>query len=1376
MEERWVQVTPSDFPWEREALAFLKQALPDHEPYRAWSNFEFIDNGSINEVDVLIVSPHGLFLVEIKSWPGTVEGDAGTWTNRRPDGTVRSFDNPLLGANRKAKRLKSLLDRQRVSRGHRLPFLRPLVFLSAPDLDVRLEPDGREGVVTRADVVETLTRPSQRQRETGRPREVDRPAGQLVARALEQAGVRPSQALRRVGDFHLDELLAEGPGWQDWAAHHGTMERTRRRVRIYGASASASEEDRARASRAARREFELLERVDHRGILRALDFREHELGPALLFDHHPEALRLDHFLQRHGDQLTVHDRLGLVRDLAEALGHAHGKRLYHRALSPQSVLVVEPGAPGQRAVVLNWQTGAAQASDGTTAGTVAGTSHVEQLVEQAAAVYLAPEHLTNPGAAGEQLDVFSLGAIAYHVVTGQPPARTLAELVGRLREGGGLQVSAVLDGAPRSVSDLVEQATAADVTRRLSSVEDVLAGLDLIEEELTAPDPLEEEQVDPATARPGDLLAGMPIHRRLGRGSTAIAFLVERDGRERVLKVAADADRNDRVRDEGEVLAKLRDRTVVELIDGEMDVHGHAALLLAYADRGTLAARLREEGRLPLELLERFGEDLLSAVAYLEEQGIAHRDIKPDNLGVVTTPKDRRQHLVLFDFSLSRTPTDRTGAGTPQYLDPFAVQRGQLDLAAERYAAAVTLHEMATNTLPVWGDGQSNPATLDCEVTIDREGLPREVADELAPLLERALRREATERFDTAEDMLKAWRRAFDRAGRPTEETADPARRDELLDAAAWETSVEALGLSSRATNTLERLGALTIADLLALPPTRINAQRGVGKPTVKELLDAVRHLRGRLGTPTATATTTGEEPDVQALDPLARQLIPRETARTAGDVGTLRALIGLEGDHGAWPDQAQVAEAAGVDRRHVNEVLVRARERWRGLPAVTRLREDLLAFVRLKGGVTTAQELGLQALAQRGAAAEGEQRTRLAYAAVRAALEAEAGRAEPRLRVRRGARVLVALDGVDDAEAEPALDYAEQLGREADRLADMDPLASPAGVLETLRAVAVPTGLGTLPQPRLVELAAAASEGAAVSGRLELYPVDMAPERALRLAQGALVGVRELTEEELRRRVAGRFPASQELPARPALDRLLERVGLPLRWSGSAYTEPTTGPETPYGESSLIRQPTATRSDAGALDGPAREAKDFERRLERARDGGGLLVLMARPAEVEAAGLELERLGVTAMSLDVELLRQMHAVADDLGVEWSSVLAADAAGPRGQDWPKLMALVDRAERHMEDSIVDTDGVALLRHPGLLARYGRMALVDRLRERLRRDDLHGAWLLVPAGDAQAKPTVDGQPVPLFDTSEWARVPRAWVENAHRGRRREEAVA
>src|SRR5215468_10558407 len=125
---RWRTITESQYPWERDALEFIRQRLPDYEPYRAWANFEFIaEDGKIYEVDLLVITPKGFFLVEIKSRPGILEGDSHTWTWTQ-DGKRYSYDNPLILADRKAKRLKSLIAKQKSCQKVRVPFLQPLVF------------------------------------------------------------------------------------------------------------------------------------------------------------------------------------------------------------------------------------------------------------------------------------------------------------------------------------------------------------------------------------------------------------------------------------------------------------------------------------------------------------------------------------------------------------------------------------------------------------------------------------------------------------------------------------------------------------------------------------------------------------------------------------------------------------------------------------------------------------------------------------------------------------------------------------------------------------------------------------------------------------------------------------------------------------------------------------------------------------------------------------------------------------------------------------------------------------------------------------------------------------------------------------------------
>src|SRR5262245_59529867 len=115
--KNWTTIAESSFPWERDALDFVRAQFPVHEPYRAWCNFEFIaDDGSVNEVDLLVFTPQGFFLIEITSRPGRLRGDAGTWT-WGTDGELTTVDRPYQLANSKAKSLRSLLQRQKACKG-----------------------------------------------------------------------------------------------------------------------------------------------------------------------------------------------------------------------------------------------------------------------------------------------------------------------------------------------------------------------------------------------------------------------------------------------------------------------------------------------------------------------------------------------------------------------------------------------------------------------------------------------------------------------------------------------------------------------------------------------------------------------------------------------------------------------------------------------------------------------------------------------------------------------------------------------------------------------------------------------------------------------------------------------------------------------------------------------------------------------------------------------------------------------------------------------------------------------------------------------------------------------------------------------------------
>src|SRR5262249_18138297 len=173
-----------------------------------------------------------------------------------------------------------------------------------------------------------------------------------------------------------------------------------------------------------------------------------------------------------------------------------------------------------------------RAGGSSTAGVrdVTPTSHVDDLIGDAGSAYLAPEALLPLEGPGEHVDGFSLGAVAYHVFAGGPPAAARLELAEKLRASRGLRISDALNGAARSLQDLVQFSTHPDVANRIDSAADFLTCLDAVEEELTAPPA--DTLADPLAAQKGDRLAGgFTVLKRLGEGAPPRAHLRQR-GRE----------------------------------------------------------------------------------------------------------------------------------------------------------------------------------------------------------------------------------------------------------------------------------------------------------------------------------------------------------------------------------------------------------------------------------------------------------------------------------------------------------------------------------------------------------------------------------------------------------------------------------------------------------------------------------------------------------------------------------------------------------------------------------------------------------------------------------------------------------------------------
>ena len=275
--------------------------------------------------------------------------------------------------------------------------------------------------------------------------------------------------------------------------------------------------------------------------------------------------------------------------------------------------------------------------------------------------------------------------------------------------------------AGKGIDAVLKCATTLEPADRIQGLTDFV---DLLEDALTAPAndrivvaPAQAApEIDPLDAPRGSVLGGdLQLLSELGCGATARVFKVRhpREG-EVALKVPLSDAHDERIAREGEVLERLRRIPGVDRIAHFIEMRtiaGRTCLLVQLAGEHTLAEEIRAEGTLSLDYARRWGDDLLIALRSLEEAGVQHRDINPANIGLTSGTEKGKKRLLLFDFSLSQRPATDLAIGTPAYKDPELPLRGRWDDAADRWAAAIALHEMFTGVRPAPIPGAMTPST-----------------------------------------------------------------------------------------------------------------------------------------------------------------------------------------------------------------------------------------------------------------------------------------------------------------------------------------------------------------------------------------------------------------------------------------------------------------------------------------------------------------------------------------------------------------------------------------------------------------------------------------------------------------------------------------
>lgn len=1358
--DRWVEVSKSAFAHETEGLSFLRDVVPNASPYRAWTNFEFMDNhGLWHEVDALVLGRRRLHLIELKHFVGRLGGTETNWVRTLPSGKTRTQRSPLLLTRRKAQRLATRIEEEarKVAIEHglnpekvrrALPFVQESVFLHAEGFTVDMPElaksglfglDGDEGRSNLPGISTRILEPPTD------GRRVDEDISVIIALALKNLGIS-RRTERDAGSWTIAGApVASGDDWQEWPAKHkGTDEQARARIVSFRPGTPAHA--RAAAHRKVQREYTLLSSLRHESIVVPRDLVQDDDGnTVLVYPETPGYEPLDLALATR--TLTAEQQLTVLTRVAEALAYAHRNHVAHRGLGPSTVLInterLDAGPVDVRLVDWSW---AGRIHDGgTRSSTMLGTAVTATGGAAADEVYQAPEDRWAPDSDRIALDVFSLGSLAYFLLSGgQNPARDRAALLERLRAEQGLDLAASTGRfVDERLRELVLRTTNPSVSKRVNTepksgrptfgAQQFAAELDAYRRE-QAPTAAAPE-IDPLNPPTGALLDDrFEVLQVLGSGSTARGILVadhDADGRQRVLKVGLDDTATHRLRDEAEVLTTLAQQQppvpgVVELIEGPLQLEHRTALLLTNCGEQTLADVIRYT---PLgeAQLKTWGLGLLDAVVALDAAGITHRDIKPSNLGL-SRPDGKRSakaRLALFDFSLSRAAVEQLDAGTPPYRDPFLGTgiRTAYDSAAERYSAAVVLYEMATASTPLYGDGVSDPRVLTDDVSVSAEdfgGHSRSRAEALAGFFRTALARNLRNRFDTATAMRKAWAAVF--ASKAVDPEPAPA---------ATATATATAGITAEAHIT-------GVAEVVQPAPTYGSLQ-----------VLAAEFARASATKPSA----------------IRRQVVEL-----------------VLGSHDAAPADPFVtyqvlAPLAGVTPGRIAQIFGELRDLWAKNPQLAATVDSLhrrgLTLLESTGGASTPELLARElAAALDTDGLRDPQRTalgvlRLVLASAPPAPEPEPG--EPATDtealdlqlVRRQSTGTVAMI------ATPAVSrrLPAALAREADGLvaaADAQGLAlvPPADADRPLRAAAaavldVAPDQVEIPGYALLRIAAASSGEVSLSARDELHAQALPIRDVLMLLLQGLSDSDAFGRVELESRVAARFPAlAKALPRRPELDGLVAAVVPGMTWS-----EDRGRYEFENATQRLSHVPTRhTLAGSPAVAGGS--GSDVELLLQasiRERTFRAFGVPMG--ASDQVADALVERFGAVHIDVTDVLLDELRARAEQAGIPWDAILAADSGA--AADREGLKGFVAQSIPAVVDAVNAASGPVVLTDLSTLAAYGQLGALQAWVD-VTNPPPHAVWALIPQPEESGgRPgaRVDGTALPRTSPEQFVQVDR-----------------
>jgi hypothetical protein len=289
----------------------------------------------------------------------------------------------------------------------------------------------------------------------------------------------------------------------------------------------------------------------------------------------------------------------------------------------------------------------------------------------------------------------------------------------------------------------------------------------------------------------GQTVGNYRITAKLGEGGMGKVFLAEHPviGRKAALKVihpqyARNADVIARFVNEARAVNQIGHAHIVDVTDFGHTDGGDFYFIMEYL-HGDMLSDCIGRVRFPPERATNIAIQIADALEASHQQGVIHRDLKPDNILLITRD-DTPDFVKVYDFGLAKLTHKGSGApttdvgivmGTPFYMSPEQCDGArEVDHRADIYALGVILFQMLTGRLPFTGEGfgevmaqhlSSAPPTV--------RSLVPDVPPALEAIVSRAMAKDCADRFQTMAELRQALHAAARGEAAAADEPAPPS-------------------------------------------------------------------------------------------------------------------------------------------------------------------------------------------------------------------------------------------------------------------------------------------------------------------------------------------------------------------------------------------------------------------------------------------------------------------------------------------------------------------------------------------------------------------------------------------------------------------------